>query len=50
MVRNYLSRFFTIHACAKVILKIFSDVMNFWSRRDSTIKSYRDTVQSKFVN
>ena len=50
MVRNCLQRFFTIHACAKVILKIFLDVVNFWSRRDSTVKSYHDTVQSKSVN
>ena len=29
---------------------IFSDVVNFWSRCESAVKSYRDTVQNKFVN
>ena len=28
----------------------FLDVVNFWSRFDSTAKSYCDTVQNKFVN
>ena len=28
----------------------FLDVVNFWSKCDSTVKSYRDTVQNKFVN
>ena len=49
MVWNCLWRFFTIHACAKVILKIFLDV-NFWSRCGSTVKFYSATVQNKFVN
>ena len=39
-----------MHACAKVILKNFLDVVNFWSKCDSTVKSYHDTVQNKFVN
>ena len=26
------------------------DVVNFWSRCDSTVKFYCDTVQNKFVN
>ena len=50
MVRNFLRRFFAIHACAKVILKIFLDVVNFWSRCHSTVKFYCDTVQNKLVN
>ena len=28
----------------------FLDAVNLWSRCDSTVKSYRDTVQNKFVN
>ena len=28
----------------------FLDVVNFWSRCDSTVKFYHDTVQNKFVN
>ena len=39
-----------MHACAKVILKIFLDIVNFWSRCDLTVKFYRDTVQNKFAN
>ena len=30
--------------------EIFLDVVNFWSRCDSTVKLYCDTVQNKFVN
>ena len=30
--------------------EFFLDVVNFWSRCDSTAKSYLDTVQNKFVN
>ena len=50
MVRNCLWRFFTIHTCAKVILKTCLDIVNFWSRCDSTVKFYHDSLQNKFVN
>ena len=39
-----------MHVCAKVSLKIFLDIVNFWSRCDSTVKFYHDTVQNKFAN
>ena len=29
--------------------EIFLDVVKFWSRCDSIVKSYHDTVQNKFV-
>ena len=48
MLQNLLWRFLPIHACAEAILAIVIDV-NFWSRCESAVKSYCDTVQSKFV-
>ena len=44
----YLKVFYST-SMRKTNFKKFLDVVNFWSRCDSTVKSYHDKVQNKFL-
>ena len=45
----FLKVFYNTRMC-KSNFENFLDVANFWTKCDSTVKFYRDTVQNKFVN
>ena len=44
-----LKVFYNTYMC-KSNFENFLDVLNFWSRCDSTVNSYYDTVQNKILN